>query len=149
MVACKSKINKQSTSFYVVSTEDYCGGAYPPDEIIEDLKTPKNFTGTLYIHSERNRSDKGVSLNVKDGNASISGLVAGDYYVFRYEQPEAIKTKKINENQAPDPTNVQVSQRCLEERAKTVLTRFTLLKETLAVKLQLHLVCDPCMPPRP
>ncbi|MGB0849938.1 MAG: hypothetical protein ACPGTP_01720, partial [Bacteroidia bacterium] len=55
MVACKSKMKNKSVTLNVQSTEDYCGGAYPPDDLIKDLRTPKAYAGKLYLHSTADR----------------------------------------------------------------------------------------------
>ena len=41
-----------------MSTSDYCGGANPNDELIEELNTPKPFNGTIYIHKDPERRDR-------------------------------------------------------------------------------------------
>ena len=142
LIACKSKKVKSSIQFEITTTEDYCGGAYPPDELVEDLRTPKAYTGNVYLHSSVIREDDGIMIEVVDGKCSKEGFVEGTY--FLYLSPKMLEVVK----ESLSPTNQERADCNFKENRKALAT-IALLKNSTVIKQNLHKVCDPCMGPRP
>lgn len=141
-MACKSKKIKNAIQFEITTTQDYCGGAAPPDELIEDLRTPKPYTGSLYIHQNATREDDGIVVEVANGTCSSEGLVEGTYYV--YLDPKMPEISRANLS----PINIQKADCNLQHNRKPLAT-IALDNSTALVTQNLHIICDPCMEPRP
>ncbi len=142
LIACKSKKVKSSIQFEITTTEDYCGGAYPPDELVEDLRTPKVYTGKVYLHNSVIREDDGIVIDVVDGKCSKEGFVEGTYFLFL--SPKMLKLAK----ETLSPANQERADCNFKENRK-VLATIALLKNSTIIQQNLHKVCDPCLEPRP
>lgn len=71
---------------YVTSTEDYCGGARPSDEMLQDLSTPKPFANkVIYVKmgTVNKNSNKTVKKLTTDANGRFSVMLSpGNTYYF-------------------------------------------------------------------
>lgn len=71
---------------YVTSTEDYCGGARPSDELLQDLGTPKPFANKVIyvkmgtVNKSSNKTIKKLKTDAKGGFSVM--LNAGTTYYF-------------------------------------------------------------------
>ena len=142
LITCKSKKVKSSIQFEITTTEDYCGGAYPPDELVEDLRTPKVYTGKVYLHNSVIREDDGIVIDVVDGKCSKEGFVEGTYFLFLSPKMLKVATETLS------PANQERADCNIKEKRKELATT-ALLKNRTIIKQNLHKVCDPCMEPRP
>lgn len=140
-MGCKSQVVNRVIKLTVTETSDYCGGAAPPAELLQELSKEKPFKGKLYVHSMPDRADDGQTLTISDGELKQSGFSEGAYFVFLYpktNREELTKTKMDEE---------MIS--CLEMRSLEFATNFVVAKETKIVTLKVHKMCHPCTPPRP
>jgi hypothetical protein len=143
IIACKSKkIENRQLLFEWTVTEDYCGGAFPPDELITELRTPKPYTGSVYIHKNITRTDEGKHFTITDGKLEASGLSEGDYYVFIFPTME-------ESNQKPKSERDQIRHDCEITFNRTPVATFTVDKKSTDFALAIHKVCNPCIEPRP
>ncbi|NNJ56687.1 MAG: hypothetical protein HKP14_11160 [Bacteroidia bacterium] len=143
MNACKTNRATKNLTFEITTSQDYCGGAHPTDELVEDMLKPKPYTGTIYIHQSSVREDEGIQLQIEEGKANSSGLSTGTYYLYL--------TPKLN-----DPvteTNVSPKEQkrteCNLMHNKKSLSSFTIEEKSTNVSRNLHIICDPCMDPLP
>lgn len=153
-ISCKTASLDRSIKFNLTSTSDYCGGAMPDQSIIDDLNTPKPFNGTLYIHIDPERKDKGIAQEFKNGKASISGLVNGEYLLFEYpainiEELENNKESEDNEEMENTGSNGLMKSECKLMKNFQVLEGITIDQETKEISINIHLTCDPCGEPLP
>ena len=142
LASCKSTSLSRSIKFNVTSTSDYCGGAMPNEEIMESLMMPTSFNGTLYIHNNPERSDKGLALKFKNGKASITGLVNGDYAIFKHP---AFSKDKLENNESDE----NLENECEMMRNFQMLEMVNINQETKEITIHIHFMCDPCQEPMP
>lgn len=117
-------------------TSDYCGGAYPPEEMIKNLKTLKPFRNTELILLNASKDFK-ETVKTDDQGQINKSFPSGKYEIFF--------PNKINAT----PANRAISEeRCLEWK-KTPDALFELSAEQTSFNLQMHKSCNPCEPPRP
>jgi hypothetical protein len=143
LASCKSTSLNRTIKFNVTSTSDYCGGAMPNEEIMESLMMPTSFNGTLYIHKNPERIDKGIALKFKNGKASITGLVNGDYAIFKH--PAFISKDKLENNESDE----NLENECEMMRNFQMLEMVNINQETREITIHIHFMCDPCQEPMP
>lgn len=138
-----AKYNK-TIKLNIMSTSDYCGGAKPSDDIIDELNTPKPFNGTIYIHTNPERRDKGVAKKIKNGEGTITLPIMGitDLVFFQYP---AMNIKKLEKNGA---LAIKENE-CEIRRNFQRLDMINVDTETKEVSTNIHLTCDPCSEPKP
>ena len=143
-VSCKTSQFNRTVKINIMSTSDYCGGANPNDELIEELNTPKPFNGTIYIHKDPERRDKAITKRFVNGKATISTRIMGitDLGLFQYP---AINLKKIENNES----GAIMKNDCRIEKNFQPLGMIIVDPETKEVSLDIHLTCDPCSEPMP
>lgn len=149
---CKTQLVERGLKFTITSTEDYCGGAYPPEELLAQLKTPKAFNGTLYIHKTSDRSDDGIAIILKEGTANQSGFVEGKYFIFREMKVNMEELHKPKEEEEEERTVNGLPPRdigCIIMKNHLIIGQFTITNETKEVTQNINLVCDPCGEPKP
>ena len=114
----------------------------PNEEIMESLMMPTSFNGTLYIHNNPERSDKGIALKFKNGKASITGLVNGDYAIFKHP---AFSKDKLENNESDE----NLENECEMMRNFQMLEMVNINQETKEITIHIHFMCDPCQEPKP
>lgn len=136
----------------VSTTSEYCGGAKPNAEILEPLKTPKKYDGTLYVASstvERSATTE-MPLTLVQGVGSLTGLQNGKYIVY---QKPFLDVQNIIENIHNDKKLQEeygtVDLECMKAENYNPLVTFEVNDATTKVKLTPHLKCNPCLPPAP
>ena len=144
LVSCKSKNTARTIKFNVDKTEDYCGGAFPEEEILAEFRKPKPYSGKLYVHSKEDRIDDGIELVFVEGKCTASGFSDRIYYVFL--QPKMTPKDHI-ENQKLLEQGIDIG--CLEGENMRASLRFEIVPSTKSISAQVHFICDPCTPPRP
>lgn len=140
--SCKSNQLSRTIKFNITSTSDYCGGAMPTEEIMESMREPNNFNGTLYFHKDPERNDKGIAQKFKNGKASITGLVNGDYAIFKYPR---VNMDKLENNESEE----NLENECEMMRNFQMLEMVNIDQETKEVSIHIHFMCDPCQEPMP
>ncbi len=144
LFACKSNKKKKAVKFEIAATSDYCGGAAPPEEMIEDMRTPKPYTGVLYIHKDQNREDDGIKLIFDEGAATVRGLVPGQYYAYLEKKMDLENESAINELASQG-----IDIGCLIELNLMFMFDFTIEESTKIITDKMHKICNPCLPPAP
>ena len=140
-MGCKSQVVDRVIKLTVTETSDYCGGAAPPAELLQELSKEKPFTGKLYVHSLPDRGDDGQILIMSNGELKQSGFSEGVYFVFQYP--------KINREELTKTKMDEEMISCLEMLSLQFAANFVVAKETKSVTFKVHKICDPCIPPRP
>ena len=130
--------------FEITQTQDYCGGAMPPEEVLEEYRTPKPFAGTLYIHQNAGRTDDGIALKFENGSATTEGLVRGTYTVF-LEKKMDIEAMTNDESIARQGIDIG----CLQAQNLMPIFSFEVEAKTKKITNKVHLKCNPCLPPAP
>lgn len=122
----KTASTNESTTFKVMFTSDYCGGAYPSDEILEALKKPKPLKGEeIYIKST-SEDAKFISIKTNEDGEFSADLAEGDFLIFLKEKIEA--------------------KNC-EEWSTKANGNFTFTKGSENQTINVHRTCNPCNEP--
>ena len=136
--------DEHNTILAVTYTSEYCGGAYPDDELLEELMVPKPLgKETVYIFKNENVEDiTALQLN-KEGKVSLN-LKAGKYSVCKYhhlqvaqEMEELLSKGPGTEGLCPPDWKFQISAELEVGESGGEYT------------VNLHLICDPCQEPKP
>jgi len=117
-------------------TSNYCGGANPPDELLERLKIPKAYANMdIYISKESNINN--VIKITADANGKVTtSLSDGKYYLF---MPEKIAAKSTNERD---------EKGCITWK-NTPNGDFSISNGSKEVVVTIKKTCDACGPLRP
>lgn len=116
----------------IESTSSYCGGAAPPQDLLDELATPKAFVNGRLVFIEKSSKKAYPFKTDATGHYTIS-LPAGNYELH----PE----KRTNiEDYGYDPN--------CKAWLSTVFAEVTLNKKpsTQSNDFVIHFVCDPCDP---
>lgn len=138
--ACKSKQADNSISVDVKYTEEYCGGTEPTEQMIQDLETPKPYTGIIYLHQDNDpfRKNEGIKVNIANGQAKLLGIPTGCYLGFT--------TSKELENSEEIPAELL---ECYKETNSIPQFMWTIFDDTRSLEALVIKRCDPCSPPMP
>jgi hypothetical protein len=130
----------------VMATGDYCGGAAPPQSILDELATPKPSPGfTLLLREgETNREDAPVVAEVltdDEGRFSLS-LPPGAYCV--------VDEDKRKKNPPPPGAGIG-GPRCYDDWFEICLAVARVGEAPLEITVPYHRVCagNPCVMPIP
>jgi hypothetical protein len=149
LFACKSAKKGNSVKFEIAVTSDYCGGAAPSDELIKELKTPKPYTGVLYIHNDTQREDDGIKLKFNKGTATVTGLNPGQYFGFMDKKIDFKSDPTVVAVRPKKRSDTIIDTNCLEEHNTTPNYTFSLEESTTQKSDTIHKRCNPCIPPAP
>lgn len=140
VASCGNKTVYKGASLKIDHVEEYCGGAAPPDALLQQLETPKPLNDTLYIHpdSDPTRDQEGVIVVLNDGKADLSGLPKGCYIVFR--NPALSMDSVIG--------NPEIHH-CRVEESRVPIFGFNLYADGQVISDTILTTCDPCLPPMP
>lgn len=122
----------------ILYTSDYCGGAYPSDEILAAMKQERTLDNTeMVLKAVETGNMERVTTGMK-GQANIA-LTPGRYEVYF---PVKISAEAAAAAISPE--------QCAKWK-KTPDAVFEIAKDTeLAnILLKVHRTCNPCEPPRP
>lgn len=163
--SCANRLTKRQIVFDFKYTEDYCGGAYPDEEILKELATPKDFTKKLYLTDNPKREGANFELNFDNkGLAKRSGFAVGTYYLYmapklnidsvmmafeKIAEPEPQPIVIGEEESEPQPIEMLINPRCVLKQNYTPIATFEVKKSTRKLQDTLKIVCDPCLPPKP
>lgn len=138
----------KSIKLEVTAKRDYCGGANPGEELLEEMRKPQNYSGILYLHSSKERKDDGVEIVFVEGLATAEGLNNGTYYMFLEKK---IDLNKLQEDQ--EAIEKMASQGidigCLFGESQQSAFNFEVVDKTKVITREMHIKCNPCLPPAP
>jgi hypothetical protein len=166
MIACKSK--KQSVSnesmpekslikINVTQTYSYCGGAYPPDEVLQQLSTPKKLPNQKVFIRPGTLNDWNVPV-VAESISDINGVAMVELmdgiYCIVYENKVTTTYYKQLLQQFGNKTVEEggIDKNCLEQFIKTPEAIFEVKngKTATPIIVNLHHGCPwertPCLP---
>ena len=114
----KAMVKSSSDSSFLITgivlqTSSYCGGAKPPQELLDKLNTPKAYPDKTFYVRAGSKNDVNEKIVVKfsskmDGTFSFN-LKPGTYSVIMEEQLSMIELTDYNTK------NQKVDEKCLEE----------------------------------
>lgn len=116
-------------------TSDYCGGARPSEEMLEELQQPKPIVSdTFYIVKGKTNTFKIFKKVVTDKNGFIRlKLPKGTYSIYTKAQMQPFKAKQNTDIQTWD-------NECLRKMHKTPLAIFNAANKKV-VSFNLHQKC--------
>ena len=138
MISCASQNNSTSqdganeVNLIVTMTSNYCGGAAPPEELLEGLKVPKKFSNqNIFLSTE-----KGLQENMQELTTSAAGniktsLKKGTYYIFL---PQKISMKHTSKDRS--------EKECTEW--KNTPNGTFVVGESNNIAFNIHKTCDAC-----
>ena len=138
LIACNSKtVKNKSTeasevSIAVVFTSDYCGGANPPDGILQALSVERPLTNSDLVIKSVETGDIQRATTDGEGTVKIS-LSTGKYELFD-------PTKLTAE---PASNDALLQSQCIEWK-KTPDAVFELTKDEQTIAVKIHKTCNPC-----
>lgn len=119
----------------VTYTSDYCGGAPPPEELLQRLKTPKKFSNqTLYIFDNKQRLGNATLLKTNTEGQFDFEAEQGMYYVYLKDKMKFDPEESKNKN-------------CKEWLLRPY-AEFEVIETEEESSIQIHKQCNPCLPPR-
>lgn len=142
--ACKNKQiaaePQDSIQFKIFYTAEYCGGAAPTEEIMEQLNQPKPYSDSIYIHSmkDADRTEVAVKLLLKKGEGSVMSLPPGDYNAFITPV-----------HQIDSASEDMGMEQCYYMQSRMPFFSFKIESTSVIISDTLLKTCDPCVPPRP
>lgn len=126
------KDEKMDVILNITITSDYCGGAAPSDQILDQLKQQRKFSNQkFYISTIQGLQDDMKEMTTSAiGNTTVP-LSQGTYYVFL---PKKISAKVANKT---------TSQKQCDQWRNTPNGSFT-VSDNNSVSFNIHKSCDPC-----
>jgi hypothetical protein len=141
---CKSKKNSENVKVSIELTvkNDYCGGAAPSEEMLKEMNDSKPFinskfylvlkneAGVVIAETEQTTDENGkLSLNIKKG-------------MYEIYQNSIDQRKKLIEN---IDEKFRSCSSIYYEQPQAFLHAWTKGPQ----KIEMHLKCNPCLPPAP
>ena len=116
----------------IESTSSYCGGAAPPQSLLDRLATPQAFINDQLVFMEKSTKKAYPFKTDATGHYTVS-LPAGNY--------------ELHPEKRPNPQNYGYDTNC-EAWLSTVFAECSLSKKPLAQSKNfvINLPCDPCDP---
>ena len=113
-------------------TSNYCGGAPPPDDLIQRLRTPKNLASEdIYISTQNKLNDDLIKVKTDANGKLTTSLEVGTYFLYLPNKVNATLKK------SGDAT------RCKEWKNKPN-GEFTVSKGTSDIEIAIVKTCDSC-----
>ena len=161
IIGCKSRKGNKSdateVTLQVNYTEQYCGGAEPSEEMMEEMNSMRPYSNqevyiSKFIGMGQFADEKKVKLD-KAGMISLS-LDTGKYVVSFYQLiEEEVELEDGNQEVAPDPTgqpNPEFNKKqCEKQWIQMMATPLVIKKAKLQYMIPMEKQCNPCEPPRP
>jgi len=132
-VECSSarQNNADMIQVKIMYTSDYCGGARPSEEILEELKSMKPFAEQeISIYTNENKRGNPLTIKTDSNGVFNTNIPKGKYFLFINDK------LKIYEN---------ATESC-KEWAKKPDIEFEITSGN--IELQFHKKCNPCLPLR-
>lgn len=143
-ISCKNKKiaaeQQNAIQFRIYYIEEYCGGAEPTEEIMEQMMQPKPYSDSLYIHKieDANREEIAVKIRLKKGEGSLLSLPPGHYNAFN--------TPIHSIDSASEDMG---KEQCYFMQSRMPFFSFKIEGANAMITDTLMKSCDPCIPPRP
>lgn len=142
--SCKSKrpAGLFKAELEISTSQDYCGGAPPSPEIMRDIVAPRIHNNKKIYFVIKNEDDKVVSEQefTTDSKGRISVYLApGMYHVYL----NSVEQRK----QIVDSMEA-VFRECSADFMNQAPGQFHIFAD-MEQKLNLHTMCNPCLPPAP
>ncbi len=141
IASCTKKVVNRGIQFNFASTESYCGGAAPDEQMIKEMRTPKPMNRSIFVHQSPDRTDDGIELEFSNGSANKAGFTPGFYYVF--------VGKKLSNDELYKPDPTVMDPECNARWYNQAIGRFEITEDTKEVSDTLHFDCNPCLIPKP
>jgi hypothetical protein len=141
----------------ITQTSSYCGGAYPPDELMMELRTPKKLPNQKVYIRPGTTNDWNVPI-VAEGISDINGvvtveLVDGTYSVVFENKVNTSFYKQLLQQFGDKPfEDGGIDKNCLEKFMQTAEAVFEVNngKTATAIIVNVHNPCSweriPCLP---
>lgn len=147
MWACK--MAKDNNRVYTVTgsiylTSDYCGGANPPEELLENLKTPKPYQGKkIYLRAgNTNNFEQPILYSIITDTAGkfILLLPKGDYCIVDEYRTTAGYTDSLFVDKVP---NLKMTDPwCIKQWCNECLIQFKIDNKNLSIEpITIHQQC--------
>lgn len=135
--SCGNRKKKKPITVTMFYNEQYCGGAAPDDEILEQYNIAKPFQDTLYLHEGPDQHDDGILLIFnKQGKAKLSVAGNGTYFAFRYPKMD-LSTLVANPQVPGDPL-------CEFNFKNREMIPLNFDVETTSITDTIRFSCNPC-----
>ncbi len=145
--ACKSrKTDKVPVShFYFEKIEQYCGGAAPSQEMMDEISLPRPMTQTTFYFypSDAYGQTEPFILTTDDKGKASARIPAGQYSIHLHSPESALKELEKYKD-------MDVNEDCLREFLQ--MSKFDIpisFEEDREIQIPIMLDCNPCLPPAP
>ncbi len=116
-------------------TADYCGGAYPSDDILKSLKKSKLMTNKkMFVSKAGAEKDAMMEMTTSAEGVFEASLEPGTYMIFLPEKMSEFVSK-------------MVSKEACEAWRKTPNGSFEVTEESSSLTVNIHKTCNPCQEP--
>ena len=133
-------MTEQVIKFNIQHTKAYCGGAAPSEEMLLEYRTPRPYSGSVYVHGSSLREDQGTEIKLVDGQALQAGFSKGEYFIFRNPKLDLSQEIQLKKGQTIE---------CLKIENNKILAQFSIDSKTTEISDTIHLGCNPCEEPMP
>ncbi|MCC6722838.1 MAG: hypothetical protein IT243_11625 [Bacteroidia bacterium] len=143
--SCHSKkycCKKEFTKIKIIYTEDYCGGAAPPDALLAELATPKilkNKEIEVFVSNDIESKPLKVFADTS-GTITLPSLKANTIYINLYTPIAFYKDAEKNDNQF---------YKCYKKFIKDNLIVINLEEKQNDFSVNTLIKCNSCLPPAP
>jgi hypothetical protein len=144
LTGCKSKkvAGTHELNLTFSSSQEYCGGAAPSEEMLKELSTPKILPNTTVYFVKRN--DEGNTIEeipyTTDNKGKLKiNLIPHHYYIYSMSQKQLEEMVSKMDDQATECTRQHMHQSAFD---------FPVF-EDIEAKIVIHTRCNPCLPPAP
>lgn len=129
------KLEKTTVEVTVNFTSDYCGGAYPSEDILSALKKPRLMTNQkIFIVKEGNGEEAINEVKTSEKGIFSTDLEPGKYNIFL---PEKMS----------DFIGKMASKEICENWKKTPNGTFEVVENVKVVSASVYKTCSPCVDP--
>lgn len=125
-----------------VFSEEYCGGAPPTDEMVEEMEKEKPFTNQE-LHIYTIGLGEGEYFKVKTGSDGTfkKRLAPGSYFIYTMN--------KESYDKLIESTTDKHIKECLRAHFIAPISSFDVVKGETETEFFYRKMCNPCEPPRP
>jgi hypothetical protein len=144
----KKPIDRRHTvEIKFTETSSYCGGAAPPQELLDQLATPQPISGIEYfikLGTTNKLSDPVVTTGRADQNGIVHLLLnEGDYYlVFAEKKDDKHYNELFEKYKNGDSNHEPINKTCLDTWLATPDYAFTVKND--AANIHSHNIHKPC-----
>ncbi len=138
----KKHSSEKALKVSIFTTESYCGGAAPPDELLAELATPKLYINKdIEIFISRDLSTPLTSLKTNEkGELLLPSSYGKKVYLSIYSTLEVRTNDRLS-----DPVYFACYKKFLTDN----FIEISLEDCTKPLPLSFEISCNPCLPPAP